>query len=509
VTEDTREPTGNPDFAFLEIPATNIPSRPPEARILDFRDVLDIEGLRAGTYRADSNKQFSRCTNCGIPYCHTKNGCDCANRIPEWLNAAEDENWRHALGLLESTMDFPEFTGRVCPAPCKGICTHQEIGPVDIKRGELEIAEQGFDRGFIVPRPPEQRTGKRVAIVGSGPAGLAAANQLNKIGHTIDVYEQAQEIGGLLYYGIPTMKLGKDIVHRRIDLMKAEGVNFFTRTRIGSLNGLPSWHQATMCEGERPREVTLEELRSEYDAVLLCTGAALPRKITAYRQNELLRGHDLGGVYYAMEYLTKCTQDVMAKRDPRIPVDGLNVVIIGGGDTGSDCLAYALRFGAKNVKMFDSYPVLPKTRADDNPWPQQPKVFQLDYAMTECVEKLGYDPRIYQVSATGFEGSNGEIRKVHYGSIQRSSDGITTIAPEGTIDADIVFIATGYTGTECMHETPMATERPLFLTEEGKYSTGIEGLFATGDCIYGASLVVTAIDNGRKAAKEINSYLTV
>ncbi len=491
------------DFAFLDIDRNPVPYRLPATRV-DFFDVADLKGLRNGNYDNQVKTQAKRCTGCGMPWCHTDFGCPIYNLIPDWLAAIKVDNWHGALRLLEKTNDFPEFTGRICPAPCEGSCTHQELGSVTIKNAEFHIVGMGFRKGWIVAKPPKFRTGKRVAIIGSGPAGLAAANQLNQAGHQVDVYEQADEIGGLLFYGIPTVKLEKWMVHRRVNLMKEEGVNFITRTRVGSAEEFAPWHQAAMCEGLKT--ITLKSLQDKYDAVLIATGAALPRSITAYRQSKILPGHNLSGIHFAMEYLTKCTQDILAKRELRISAKGLNVVILGAGDTASDCAAYALRSDAESIHIFDTYPLRPEKRAENNPWPQQPDIFTIDYAVADCIEKYGYDPRVYEVSATGFIGKGGRVSEIQYGHILRNN-GQISFSTAGRYKADLVLIATGFTGAETIPTLSYSPDQQVISVKGEGCQTSIDGVFATGDCTRGASLVVWAIHDGRTAAKSIDEHL--
>ncbi|HEX6922498.1 MAG TPA: glutamate synthase subunit beta, partial [Bacillales bacterium] len=325
-------------------------------------------------------RQGARCMDCATPYCHlgvefdaASFGCPLHNLIPEWNDLVYRGRWKEALDRLLKTNNFPEFTGRVCPAPCEGSCTVAlNDSAVTIKNIEKSIIDKGFEEGWITPQPPEKRTGKHVAVIGSGPAGLAAADQLNKAGHWVTIFEREDRPGGLLTYGIPNMKLEKDLVWRRVDLLKQEGVSFKVNTEIG-------------------KDVTYEELRADFDSVILCTGATKQRNLK-------LKGHEFNGIHFAMDYLTENTRSLLNSNledGKYISAKGKNVIVIGGGDTGADCVATALRHGCKSVVQFGKHPRLTDTRPDGNPWPEQPDVFTMDYAYSEAKEKFGEDPRQY------------------------------------------------------------------------------------------------------------------
>jgi NAD(P)H-dependent glutamate synthase small subunit len=342
-----------------------VPYREPLVRIGDFGEIFtdpDEKHLR---------NQGARCMDCGVPFCQSSSGCPIDNLIPEWNDLVYQGRWREAIDRLHKTNNFPEFTGRVCPAPCEGACV---LGitdpPVTIKNIENAIVDRAFAEGWITPQPPQSRTGKSVAIVGSGPAGLAAAAQLNKVGHTVTVYERADRIGGLLMYGIPNMKLDKGVVERRLKLLEAEGVRFVTNADVG-------------------RNVDPKKLLDDHDALLLATGATKPRDL-------VIPGRGLNGVHFAMDYLTLATKSLLdsGHRDGHYTsADGKDVIVIGGGDTGTDCIGTSVRFGCKSLVNFELLPKPPATRADDNPWPQWPKVFRVDYGHAEIEAKFGKDPR--------------------------------------------------------------------------------------------------------------------
>lgn len=485
-------PTG-----FMEYKRQLPADRRPEDRIKDWEEFhkhMSEEELRT---------QGARCMDCGTPYCHTgidmiggTSGCPVHNLIPEWNNLVYRGLWREALDRLHKTNNFPEFTGRVCPAPCEGSCTVGLISqPVTIKTIEEAIIEKGFEEGWVVPSPPEKRTEKRIAIVGSGPAGLAAAAQLNKAGHNVTVYERADRIGGLLTYGIPSMKLDKRIVQRRVDLLAAEGITFVTNTEIGV-------------------DISSEELVSQYDAVVLCGGATKPREFN-------IEGSHLNGVHYAMDFLNgtiKSLLDTGLEDGNYISAEGKKVIVIGGGDTGSDCVATSLRHGAKSVTQFGTHEKAPLERDPfTNPWPQFPNVYSLDYAQEEAKALFGKDPREFSIMTTKFVGDeDGNLKELHTIQIQRIVDetGRKIYRPiEGTekvFEADIALIAIGFDGPEQVipQQLGLATDRRSNVKARyGKYNTNVDKVFAAGDMRRGQSLVVWAIHEGREAAREVDKYL--
>jgi glutamate synthase (NADPH) small chain len=478
---------------FMEYERKTAEERDPLSRLQDWKEYqLPIP-------EEELKKQGARCMDCGTPFCHTglefggnASGCPLYNLIPEWNDLVYRGRWKEALERLLKTNNFPEFTGRVCPAPCEGACTVAIHDPaVAIKSIEREIIDRGFAEGWIVPRPPKTRTGKKVAVVGSGPAGLAAADQLNKAGHLVTVYERDDRIGGLLMYGIPNMKLEKELVERRVNLLKEEGITFVTNTEIG-------------------KDTTLEELRKEHDAVILCAGAQKHRDLP-------IEGRDLEGVHFAMKYLTETTKGLLDPAfEPSISAEGKDVIVIGGGDTGADCVATALRQKCKSVVQFGRHPRLPDERQENNPWPEYPQVFTLDYAYEEAKAKFGRDPREYSIITKKIVGDEeGCVKELHtvYAEKERDEKGRIVFkeipGSEKVWPAQLVFIATGFEGTEdpLLSESGLEHENRKVKAEYGDYSTNIDGVFAAGDMRRGQSLIVWAIHEGREAARECDRYL--
>ena len=449
--------------------------------------------------------QGARCMDCGIPFCHTgvlfngmASGCPINNLIPEWNDLVYNGLWREALDRLHATNNFPEFTGRVCPAPCEGSCT---VGlnerPVTIKNIECAIIDRGFDNNWVLPTPPTVRTGKTVAVVGSGPSGLACADQLNKAGHKVTVYERADRIGGLLMYGIPNMKLDKQVVQRRIDLMAAEGVEFVTGIEIGV-------------------DMPTGKLVRDFDAVVLCGGATKPRDLP-------VPGRELKGVHFAMEFLRDNTKFLLDEREGyvahrQITATGKDVIVIGGGDTGTDCVGTSLRQGCKSVIQFEILPEPPLERPADNPWPEWPKVLRVDYGQEEAIALQGKDPRNYLILTKQMVGDeNGCVKELHTVEVEwvASDNGGRPYPKEipGTEkvwQADLVLLAMGFLGPEDVMAEQLGLERDPrsnFKAEHGKFATNVEGVFAAGDMRRGQSLVVWAINEGRGAARECDRYL--
>lgn len=444
--------------------------------------------------------QGARCMDCGIPFCHTgtlisgmASGCPINNLIPEWNDLIYRGLWKEALDRLHKTNNFPEFTGRVCPAPCEGACVlgiHNP--PVTIKNIEYSIVDKGWQEGWITPEPPEKRTGKKIAIVGSGPAGLCAAAQLNKAGHWVTVYERADRPGGLLMYGIPNMKLDKEkVVMRRLNVLETEGVKFVCNTEIG-------------------RDISAEDLLKNHDAVVLCTGATKPRDLS-------IEGRELKGIHFAMDFLTANTKSVLDHTNPELSAEGKDVVIIGGGDTGTDCVGTSIRHGCNSVVQLEILPEPPAERAANNPWPEYPKVYKMDYGQEEAAAKFGADPRAYLRTATKFEGDeDGNVTAIHTVEVQweRNEQGqfIPKHVPgtEKVIPAQLVLLAMGFLGPEQPLLDAMGLDRDArsnIKSEYGKYTTSIPGVFAAGDCRRGQSLVVWAFNEGREAARECDRYL--
>jgi glutamate synthase (NADPH/NADH) small chain len=483
------KPTG-----FMEFEREPLHVRPPLVRAKDWSEThpeYEEKTLR---------NQGARCMDCGIPYCHTGAlvnglalGCPINNLIPEWNDLVYRGQWREAIIRLHKTNNFPEFTGRVCPAPCEGSCT---VGinqpPVMIKTIEAEIIERAFKEGWVVAEPPLARTGFKVAVVGSGPAGLSAAAQLNKAGHNVTVFERDNRIGGLLIYGIPNMKLDKGVVDRRIKILAEEGIEFVTGVSIG-------------------KDVAADKLVADYDAVVLATGSTIPRDLK-------VDGRELTGVHFAMDFLTANTKALLGGDAAATPISaaGKNVIVIGGGDTGTDCVGTAIRHGAKSVTQLEIMPRPPETRAADNPWPQWPKVYKMDYGQEEAAALWGADPRRYCVNTRRLIGDDAghvkaietvEIEWVHTpGARPEMKERAGT---EKTLDADLVLIAMGFTGPA--PELPAAFGAKLDhrgnIIHDGDHMTTTAGVFTAGDCARGQSLVVWAIKEGRQAARAVDKYL--
>ena len=465
---------------FIEIERQKAPTRPVAERVLDWREVYL-------PYRtSDLRAQGARCMDCGIPFCHQ--GCPLGNLIPDWNDLVYRGKWQEAIERLHKTNNFPEWTGRLCPAPCEGSCVLAiDRESVTIKSIELSIVERAFEDGRVRPSPPPTRTGKTVAIVGSGPAGLAAADQLNRAGHAVTVFEKADRIGGLLRYGIPEFKMEKRFVNRRLDLLEAEGVRFRTGVHVGV-------------------DVPAAELRTQHDAVLLAGGAGWPRDLK-------VPGRELAGIHFAMDYLTQqnhlCEGDIV---DPErlISAAGKRVVIIGGGDTGADCLGTVHRQGAAAVAQFELLPRPPDARATDNPWPDWPNVFRVSAAHEEGGE------RVYAVSTQRFSGdAEGRVTTLHASKVEmRRDNGRPVFEPvpgsEFEMPVDLVLLAMGFLGPD---RPGMLTELGVQLTERGNvwrdetWMTSVPGVFTAGDMQRGQSLIVWAIAEGRSAARGIDGFL--
>jgi glutamate synthase (NADPH/NADH) small chain len=422
-------------------------------------------------------------------------GCPVNNVIPEWNDLVYRGLWREALERLHMTNNFPEFTGRVCPAPCEGSCVLGITNPpVTIKTIENAIVDRGWDEGWVVPEPPRQRTGKRVAVIGSGPAGLAAAAQLNRAGHSVTVLERADRPGGLLMYGIPNMKLDKrEVVERRLKMMEREGIKFICNANVGE-------------------NVEAQLLRKDFDAIVLCTGATQPRDLP-------VEGRNLSGVHFAMDYLTESTRALMngGPDHTAIHARDKDVIVIGGGDTGTDCVATAMRQGCRSLTQLEIMQQPPNDRADDNPWPEWPKVYKLDYGQEEAAAKFGADPRTYLTTVKRFVGdAKGGLKELVTVQIewQKNEKGqfvpVEVPGTERTHPAQLVLLAMGFLGPEQVLLKDLAVEtdpRSNVKADHGKFSTTIPGVFAAGDCRRGQSLVVWAINEGRGAARECDRYL--
>jgi glutamate synthase (NADPH/NADH) small chain len=456
---------------------------------------------------ADLKKQGARCMDCGIPFCHTgqlvsgmASGCPIHNLIPEWNDLVYRGLWKEALERLHKTNNFPEFTGRVCPAPCEGSCV---LGinnpPVTIKNIECEIIDHGWEHGWVKPEPPKKRTGKTVAVIGSGPAGLSAAAQLNKAGHLVTVFERADRPGGLLMYGIPNMKLDKqEVVLRRLKVLEDEGIEFVCNTEVG-------------------KNYPAEKLLKEFDAVILATGATKPRDLP-------IPGRELKGIHFAMDFLTANTKSILDshKNGDFIDATGKDVVVIGGGDTGTDCVGTSMRHGCKSLVQVEILPKPPLERAKDNPWPEWPKTYKLDYGQEEAAAKFGADPRVYLTTATKFEGEggatggHGHVKAVHLVQIEWTRNDKGQFVPknvpgtEKVLPAQLVLLAMGFLGPEQPLLESLGIERDARSNAKAdfeKYTTNLKGVFAAGDCRRGQSLVVWAFNEGRGAARECDRYL--
>jgi glutamate synthase (NADPH/NADH) small chain len=457
----------------------------------EFHEHMDEDRLR---------QQGARCMDCGIPFCHNgtlisgmASGCPINNLIPEWNDLVYRGLWREALDRLHKTNNFPEFTGRVCPAPCEGSCVLGiNAPPVTIKNIECSIIDKGWDEGWVKPEAPKKRTGKKVAVVGSGPAGLCAAAQLNRAGHWVTVFERADRPGGLLMYGIPNMKLDKEkVVRRRLRQMEKEGVAFRCNCEVG-------------------KDVTSQQLMEEFDAIVLCTGATKPRDLP-------IEGRSLKGVHFAMEFLHGNTKALLDKSAPPISAEGKDVIIIGGGDTGTDCVGTSMRHGCKSLVQVEILPRPADARTADNPWPEWPKVYKMDYGQEEAAAKFGADPRVYLTTAKKFiSDSAGNVSGVHLVQIKWDKNEKGQFIPvdvpgtDRVVPAQLVLLAMGFLGPEQPLLESLGVERDPrsnIKADHGKYTTSIPKVFAAGDCRRGQSLVVWAFNEGRGAAREADRFL--
>jgi glutamate synthase (NADPH/NADH) small chain len=485
------KPTGFIEY-LRELPV----DRTPAERVRDWREFhhhMEEKRLR---------HQAARCMDCGVPFCHTgtlisgmASGCPINNLIPEWNDLVYRGLWHEALERLHKTNNFPEFTGRTCPAPCEGSCVLGiNAAPVTIKNIENAIIDRGWEEGWVIPQAPPVRTRKKVAIIGSGPAGLAAAAQLNRAGHSVTVFEREDRPGGLLMYGIPSMKLDKkEVVQRRLDLMEQEGITFQCNAAVGG-------------------NVEPQLLRKDFDAIVLCTGATQPRDLP-------VEGRSLEGVHFAMDYLTASTKALLNGGPDHSPIHGRDkdVVVIGGGDTGTDCVGTAMRQGCRSLVQFEIMPKPPLERAADNPWPEWPKVYKLDYGQEEAAAKFGSDPRVYVTTIRKFSGdATGCVKSIVTVQIEWRKDEKGQFAPmevpgsEQTRPAQLVLLAMGFLGPEqalLKDFHVQCDSRTNVAAEHGRFATSAQGVFAAGDCRRGQSLVVWAINEGRGAARECDRYL--
>ena len=462
---------------FIEIQRQKQPYRPVAERLHDWREVY------LPYPDSELRNQAARCMDCGVPFCHQ--GCPLGNLIPDWNDFVYRDRWDAAIDRLHATNNFPEWTGRLCPAPCEGSCV---LGinnlPVTIKAVEVTIIERAFDEGRVVPRPPAVRTGKRVAVVGSGPAGLSAADQLNRAGHWVTVFERADRIGGLLRYGIPEFKLEKKYLDRRLSLMEQEGVMFRTKANIGV-------------------NVTLAELREGFEAIVLAGGSTIPRDLP-------VPGRELAGIHFAMEYLTLQNRKCEGDKVPVISANDKHVIIIGGGDTGADCLGTVHRQSAASVRQLELLPRPPEARAENNPWPLWPNVFRTSSAHEEGGQ------RMYSIATTHFSGdATGRVTTLHAHNVETVvENGRMSFKPvngsEFELQADLVLLAMGFVGPE---KNGMLTDLGVKMTERGtvwrdaNWMTSVPGVFTAGDMQRGQSLIVWAIAEGRSAARAVDVYL--
>ena len=470
---------------FLELDREVESYREVDVRINDYDEIF------TGSHNLNQlQEQGSRCMDCGVPFCQSSNGCPIDNLIPEWNDLVYKNEWKEALERLEKTNNFPEFTGRVCPAPCEGSCVLGLNNPaVTIKNIELAIIDKGFEEGWIKPRLVESRSGKKVAVVGSGPAGLAAADELNQMGHLVKVYERSDRIGGLLMYGIPNMKLGKDVVDRRVELLSDEGVDFITNVDVG-------------------KDITTKELQENFDAVIFATGATKARDLPA-------ENRDAKGIYPAMDFLTSNTKSLLDNGQPDqsdLSADGKNVIVIGGGDTGTDCIGTSLRQGAKSIINFELMSRPPEDRSDNNPWPEWPVIFRVDYGHEESSQVFGKDPRHYQLLTKSFiKDSKGNVKGINTINVDFIDGKLLEIeGTEKTWDAELVLLSMGFLSPEHYLSDDAEIEldqRGNYLSEHGDYKTSKEGIFSAGDCRRGQSLVVWAINEGRGVASSVDNYL--
>ena len=477
------KPTG-----FMEYQRRGNPAQAPQERVQHFDE------FHPRLSREERRRQGARCMECGVPFCQSGSvlngmvsGCPLHNLIPEWNDLIYTGNFGHAVQRLLKTNNFPEFTGRVCPALCEAACTCGLNGEaVTIKENELGAIEDAWETGLIRPHPPKVRTGKQVAVVGSGPSGLAAADQLNKRGHTVTVFERADRIGGLLMYGIPNMKLEKQIVQRRVDLMAAEGVDFVTGVDVG-------------------KDKPAKELLRDFDAVVLCCGAGNPRDLS-------VPGRSGKDVYFAVDFLkstTKSLLDSQLKDKQYLSAKGKRVVIVGGGDTGNDCVGTCIRHGCKSVVQLEMMPKAPDRRTEHNPWPEWPRVCKTDYGQEEAIAVFGRDPRVYQTTVTEcVRDDKGRLTALQ--TVKLTPDLKPVEGSESTIPCDLLLIAAGFLG--CENYVPEAfgaalTPRAAVQTEAGRYASSVPRVFTAGDMHRGQSLVVWAIQEGRAAAREVDESL--
>lgn len=486
------KPTG-----FLEYDRVNGKAAEPLERIKNFNE------FHTPLTEEQQRKQGARCMECGVPFCQSGmmmngmvSGCPLHNLVPEWNDLVYTGNWAQAYNRLKKTNSFPEFTSRVCPAPCEAACTCGLNGsPVSIKENEHAIIEKAYETGKAGPRPPKLRTDKKIAVIGSGPSGLAAADQLNKRGHNVTVFEREDRVGGLLMYGIPNMKLEKQIIDRKINVMKEEGVTFVTGANVG-------------------KNYKAAKLLKEYDSIVLACGASNPRDIN-------VPGRDAEGIYFAVDFLKSTTKSLLNSNledGNYISAKDKHVIVIGGGDTGNDCVGTAIRHGCASVTQLEMMPKLPEKRAENNSWPEWPRILKTDYGQEEAIAVFGHDPRVYQTTVKEFvKDESGKLVKAILVSLKAEKNpetGRMSMVPvegsEKEVPADLVLIAAGFLGAQAYVADAFGVElnaRTNVATEAGKYATNVEKVFTAGDMHRGQSLVVWAIHEGRDVAKEVDKYL--
>ncbi|MGN1432792.1 MAG: glutamate synthase subunit beta [Ruminococcus sp.] len=486
------KPTGFMDYKREDAPAFSVKER-----------INNYDEFHTPLSKQEQSKQGARCMECGVPFCQSGmmignaySGCPLNNLIPEWNDLIFKNAWEQAYHRLKLTNNFPEFTSRVCPALCEKACTCGANGDsVTVKANEYGIIENAYIEGFAAPQPPKVRTGKKIAVIGSGPSGLAAADQLNRRGHSVTVFERSDRIGGLLMYGIPNMKLEKHVIDRKVEVMKAEGVEFRTNVNVG-------------------KDVKANQILKEYNRVILACGASNPRDIK-------VPGRDANGIYFAVDFLKSTTKSLLDNDltdGTYISAKGKNVMVIGGGDTGNDCVGTSIRHGAKSVLQLEMMPKLPDERTEDNPWPQWPRVCKTDYGQEEAIEVFGHDPRVYQTTVKEFiKDKNGNLKSAVLVKLTPEKDKKTgrmmmkeVAGSEYSVDVELVLIAAGFLGSESYVTKAFGVEtnaRTNVATPDGSFKTNVENIFTAGDMHRGQSLVVWAIREGRDVAREVDESL--
>ena len=475
------KPTG-----FKEFERETVPYRVESERLQDFGEIYTEHD------ESHLTTQGARCMDCGVPFCQSGDGCPIHNLIPEWNDLIYRGRWHDAYERLSKTNNFPEFTGRVCPAPCEGACVLGITNPpVTIKNIENAIIDRAWEEGWVLPRIPTKRTGKKVAVIGSGPCGLSAAAQLNQAGHDVTVYEKSDRVGGLLMYGIPNMKLDKKVVvERRIDILKREGVNFVTNADVGGIGD---------------RAVDVLEIQCNNDAILLALGAGRARDLP-------IPGREGDGVHFAMEFLHKNTKSLLDSNHEDghyISAKDKDVIVIGGGDTGTDCIGTSLRHGCKSLVNFELFPQPPMERAPNNPWPLWPRIYRVDYGHAEAADRFGDDPRVYSINSTDFvRGDDGTLKGIN--TVNVDADLKPIAGTEKFWPADLVLLSMGFLGPEHYINESLGIDlddRGNYQANKEDFRTSIDGIYAAAECRRGQDLVVRAINEGREAARAIDTDL--